>query len=218
MSRASDYLEKKVLESLLIDGDIAGAVIWVALSTADPLDDCSGIAEPVGNSYTRVQKNAGTTHWNNTTGINPTKITNKTEIDFGSASGTGWGTITHVALFDRDIASLAIVQANSTGGPGAESFEVAGDQTAQLVVGAKLRVRGSTGNNGIYTIRAGSAFSGVTMRTTINVEENVASAVGDGTIDLLGNMLASVLLTSPQIIGAGAPFSVPVGKLGFTCD
>lgn len=74
------------------------------------------------------------------------------------------------------------VNAVTTGGVGAGAFRVAGDQTALLTTGNKLRVRGSTGNDGIYTVRAGSAFAG--GNTTINVAEAVSNATADGTVDL----------------------------------
>lgn len=74
------------------------------------------------------------------------------------------------------------VNAVTTGGAGAGAFRVATDVTASLTVGKKIRVRGSTGNDGVYTIRSGSAYSG--GNTTINVSEAVSSGTADGTVDL----------------------------------
>jgi hypothetical protein len=84
----------------------------------------------------------------------------------------------------------------TSAGAGASAFRVAGDQTALLTTGNKIRVRGSTGNDGLYTIRAGSAFAG--GNTTINVVEAVGSAVADGTVDLVATPnIAATEFTGP---------------------
>lgn len=81
-------------------------------------------------------------------------------------------------------------------GAGSGAFRVATDITAQLTVGNKFRVRGSTGNDGIYTVRSGSAFSG--GNTTINVAEAVPNATADGTVDLVATpSIAATEFTAP---------------------
>jgi hypothetical protein len=76
------------------------------------------------------------------------------------------------------------VAAVTTGSAGSGALKVAGNITASLVVGQHIRVRGSAGgaNDGIYTIRAGSAYS--SPDTTINVAEAVSSSSVTGTVDL----------------------------------
>jgi len=70
-------------------------VVYIALSTADPLDDASGMAEPVGNGYARVPHS----DWWET----PGKILrNYGKIMFAPASGA-WGMITHYAIYDAPI-------------------------------------------------------------------------------------------------------------------
>lgn len=70
------------------------------------------------------------------------------------------------------------------GGAGAGEFKVAGDLTARYLAADVLIVKGSTNNDGIYTISAGgSAHAGGT--TTIPVDEAVA-AVADGTVQTQG--------------------------------
>ena len=50
MGSLSNYVEDEVLDHVLKTGDWAQpANLYVALSTADPTDDASGIAEPSGN-------------------------------------------------------------------------------------------------------------------------------------------------------------------------
>lgn len=97
-------------------------------------------------------------------------------------------------VFKTPSADLPIAAVNAAGA-GAASFEVAGDITADLIVGQKLRVTGSTGNNGVYTIRAGSAYSA--PNTTINVAEAIPDATVDGNINLTATPY--VVLTEVEI-------------------
>lgn len=88
MAAASDYWEDVILDSLL------DATLYLALSTADPGEDGTGIAEPSGGGYARAQ--ILTTDWAAASG--GAKSTDE-DIAFGAPSGN-WGTITHIALFD----------------------------------------------------------------------------------------------------------------------
>lgn len=89
----SDDLELELLDHVLKTGAYSVPTnIYVALSTADPLDDESGIAEPSGGSYARVVMNA----WD-AAASRATENTNK--ISFPQATGN-WGTITHWAIYD----------------------------------------------------------------------------------------------------------------------
>jgi hypothetical protein len=90
----SDYLENKVLDHVTGKASYTAPTAFVGLSTADPLDDGSGLAEPSGNGYARVETAAG--DWNSASGGS---IDNADAITFPAASGS-WGTVTHVALFD----------------------------------------------------------------------------------------------------------------------
>lgn len=71
--------------------------LTLALSTADPLDDGSGLAEPSGNGYTRQALTFGARTSTNGVG---TAVANNTDIVHGPASGAGWGTITHFCVID----------------------------------------------------------------------------------------------------------------------
>lgn len=59
----------------------------------------------------------------------------------------------------------------------AKVFSVAGNKTTSFVAGNKFRIKGSTGNDGYYTI-VSSAYNNT--NTTITVTEAVASSVADG--------------------------------------
>lgn len=86
----------------------------------------------------------------------------------------------------QGLESEAIV-AVTTGGAGSASFGVAGDRSAIYTAGQLLVVSGSTGNDGIYTVKAGgSSYSGGV--TTIPVDE----AVSDGTVDGLITLVKAI--------------------------
>ncbi|MBA7568987.1 hypothetical protein ES708_10724 [subsurface metagenome] len=89
----SNWLELELLDHVLKTGAYSVPTdIYIALSTADPLEDGSGIAEPSGGSYARVVMNS----WDVASG-RATENTNK--ITFPQAT-TNWGNITHWAAYD----------------------------------------------------------------------------------------------------------------------
>jgi len=100
MSFGNDY-ENEILEYIFPGGGVAvspEAQIQIALSTADPLDDGSGLAEPSGGNYARITglDNSSAT-WNQAAAG---QKTNKVILAFNEASAS-WGTITHWAIFDE---------------------------------------------------------------------------------------------------------------------
>ena len=94
MGGFSNYWENNILDHIFGKGSYTPPTIHVALSTADPLDDNSGMAEPSGNGYTRVETSAS--DWSDSSGGS---VCNSNNISFPTASGS-WGTMTHFALFD----------------------------------------------------------------------------------------------------------------------
>ena len=94
----SNYLENKLLDHLFGKSVFTPPAVYVALSTADPLDDGSGLAEPGVGSYARVLVLAA--NWN----VAASGITdNNSSIIFPMATAP-WGIITHVALIDALVA------------------------------------------------------------------------------------------------------------------
>lgn len=93
MSGFSDYLEAALLEHIfkISAGYAQPGNLYVALSTAEPLDDNSGLAEPAGNGYLRTVMNSWTRTGN--------EVANSADVVFPEASGS-WGTITHFAIMD----------------------------------------------------------------------------------------------------------------------
>lgn len=94
MGSFSDYTENKFLDHIVGKTSFTMPTVYVGLSTADPLDDASGLAEPVGNGYARVATTGAT--WEAASGG---ANQNTAAITFAVATGA-WGTITHFALFD----------------------------------------------------------------------------------------------------------------------
>jgi len=94
MGSFSDYSEDKILDHVVGKTSFTMPTAYVALSTADPKDDASGMAEPSGGSYARVTTSGS--DWNASSGG---AISNANAITFPEATGS-WGTITHFAIYD----------------------------------------------------------------------------------------------------------------------
>lgn len=90
----SNYLENLDLDARYGSGTPTNT--FIALSTADPTDDASGLAEPSGNGYARLSITNNTTNWPAASGGSKS---NGADFTFATPSGS-WGTITHFAIFD----------------------------------------------------------------------------------------------------------------------
>lgn len=133
MGSFSDYLEKKILDDLFGKSAYTPPTIYIALSTADPTDAGTGLAEPSGNNYSRKQTAAS--DWNAATGTAPTVTDNATALSFPQASGS-WGTISHFALFDNSsggnmLAHGALTTPKAIGSGDTAQFAI-GDLDVQL--------------------------------------------------------------------------------------
>jgi len=95
MGSFGNYLENELLDHVFMKGDYTSPTnIFVALSTADPTDDASGLAEPSGGSYARVSTSGS--DWDTAASG---ALDNANAITFPTATAS-WGTITHFALYD----------------------------------------------------------------------------------------------------------------------
>jgi len=94
MGSFADYWENEILDHIFGKGSYTPPTIYVGLSTADPTDDGSGLAEPTGDAYARVSTLAA-----NWSVASSGALDNANDITFPEATGS-WGTITHFALFD----------------------------------------------------------------------------------------------------------------------
>ena len=94
MGSFGNYAENKILDHAFGKASWTMPTAYVALSTADPTEDGSGLSEPSGGSYARKSTAAG--DWNSASGG---LIDNANAITFVQATAS-WGTITHFAVFD----------------------------------------------------------------------------------------------------------------------
>ena len=91
MSEMSDYLENALLNHVLRNTAMTSpTTVYVALSTADPTDAGSGLAEPSGNGYARTAVT-----FNAPSG----GVCDNQAVTFPAATGA-WGTLTHFAIMD----------------------------------------------------------------------------------------------------------------------
>jgi len=91
MGSLSNYAENEFMDHLFNGVATSITTVYVALSTADPLDDATGLTEPVGNGYARATITFGAAATR--------RVTQNAEVVFPQATGA-WGTITHWALMD----------------------------------------------------------------------------------------------------------------------
>ena len=97
MGSISDYLELELLDHVFGVGAYSQvATVYLGLSTADPTDSGGGLNEPSGNGYVRKAI---------TFDAAASRLLNQTAtVTFDQATGAGWGTITHYAIFDAESA------------------------------------------------------------------------------------------------------------------
>lgn len=132
MSASSDYLEKKLLDHLLVNTAYAGeTTLYVGLFTADPGE--SGVTSEftIGTgAYARIAVTNNETNFPPCaiTGI-PTK-TNGTLLSFPTAT-TAWGTATHWAIYNAATAGDMIAH-----GALASTFAVQIGNTPKIPIGA----------------------------------------------------------------------------------
>jgi len=214
MGSISDVLEDELLDHVFqAAATYTPPTIYIALSTADPTDDASGIAEPVGNGYARKAHAT----WNTAA---TRAITNDGVITFAQASGA-WGTITHYAIYDAITAGNMLAH-----GSLATSKGIVNGNTPSIA-DTEISVSFSTGGfstflvnelldhvfgNGAYT----SPSTFVALSTTIPTD--------DGNVtEPSGNNYARIECTAWDVASAGATqntgattFATPSGTWG-TC-
>lgn len=99
----SDTYEDTVLDDLF---DVEG--FYLGVSTADPTDDESGLAEPSGNNYARVS--IASDAWNAASGGDKD---NADVFTFNAATGS-WGTLSHWAIFDASTGGNIVIYGSLT--------------------------------------------------------------------------------------------------------
>ncbi|MGB2787845.1 MAG: hypothetical protein WBC13_00785 [Dokdonella sp.] len=95
MGKISNYLANELLDHVFNAAYTPAATVYLALSTANPTDDGSGMAEPSGNGYARQAITFGAAA--------SRRVTQSGVVTFPIATGA-WGTVTHWAVFDASTA------------------------------------------------------------------------------------------------------------------
>lgn len=91
MGKISTFLANELLDHVFNAAYTPAATVYLGLSTANPTDDGSGLAEPSGNGYARQAIAFGA--------ASARRVTQSATVTFPQASGA-WGTVTHWAVFD----------------------------------------------------------------------------------------------------------------------
>lgn len=99
MAAATDYLEAEVLDHVLGKGTrdfTSPANLYVALFTTATADDGTGTEIGSGVNYSRQSADFGAA----STAAGVTTALTTADIEFGPATTSNWGTVTHLAIFD----------------------------------------------------------------------------------------------------------------------
>jgi hypothetical protein len=92
MTALTNYAESQVIKWLMTTASVTRPTTWfVALHTADPTET-GAVAELSGNGYAR--QSAAFTE--DTNGL----VDNDADITFGPNTGSNWGSVTHVSIWD----------------------------------------------------------------------------------------------------------------------
>lgn len=92
-----DAIANATLNAYLGATTILPATVYIGLMTSSPLPDGTFVIEPVGNNYARVAVPNNPTNW---PAASARTKTHAFDITFNAATGVGWGTVTHVGIFD----------------------------------------------------------------------------------------------------------------------
>lgn len=170
MGSFSNYLENAWLNHILKGTAFTEpTVLALALSTADPTEDGSGIAEPVGNNYGRVSCLA-----NFATPAATRIISNDSDITFNQASGS-WGTIGYWAIFDNTTGGNMLAY-----GAIATPKAVGSGQTPKVLSGEiDISIPGSNGMT-TYLVNEMLDHTFLTGATGFSQITNLSLALGTG--------------------------------------
>ena len=197
MGSLSNYVEDEILDHVLKTGAWTQPIaLYVALSTADPTDDGSAIAEPVGNGYARVLHVAWDTAASRAT-------ENTGTISFPESSGN-WGTITHFFIMDASTGGNMIAH----GALSASKIIGAGDN-ASFQDGA-IDVSFNTG--GIATFLADAVLDHIFMTANYDTAADIHVSLSffnptdnaGGFDEPVGNNYARVLQNNWDVASGGA--------------
>lgn len=130
MPHATNYLESKILNHLLVGVSYARPThLYIGLSTADPTEGATGIAEPVGGAYGRVEYD----NWSTSSG--GSNVVNNAAIEFPEATAS-WGTINYFFIADASSGGNILFYNALTTPKVVNSGEIPRFKAGDLVIGA----------------------------------------------------------------------------------
>ena len=103
MSAATNYLENEVLDHVLGKGTrdfTSPTSLYVGLLTAVSDGEAASWTEVSGTNYARTSVAFGA--------ASSGSATNSADVEFPAAGSGGWGTVTHIAIFDASSAGNAL--------------------------------------------------------------------------------------------------------------
>ena len=167
MGSLSNYAENELLDHVLKVGAYTPPThIYIALSTADPTDDASGLSEPSGGSYARILCD----DWDTAASR---AIQNTSSVEYVEATGS-WGTLTHFAIMD------ALTGGNMLAyGSLSESKVISSGDTASFAAGA-IDIIFSTG--GVSNYLANKLLDHLFKNTSYTPATNIYIALSTATI------------------------------------
>lgn len=108
MGTFGDTWEDGILDQLFNKSALAEQTIWVGLSTQDPSDSGSNLAEPTAASYGRQESSAAT--WG---AAASGALDNVVAIEF-TVAVQSWCTVSHAVLFDASTAGNVVAHGSLT--------------------------------------------------------------------------------------------------------
>jgi len=103
MSNATNYLEDEVLDHVLGKGTrdfTSPTALYVGLLTAVSDGEAASWTEVSGTNYARTAVTFGA--------ASSGSASNSADVEFPAAGSGGWGTVTHIAIFDASSAGNAL--------------------------------------------------------------------------------------------------------------
>lgn len=120
----SDYLENAVLGHVFGATPYTAPALYVGLFTATP-SDTGGGTEVAGNGYVRMPA---------TFTVTANQAANNTTVEWPTATGPGWGTLTQMAVFDALTGGNMLAWGDLTASRTVLAGDIARFTAGQLVV------------------------------------------------------------------------------------
>lgn len=109
MANLTNYAENQIVDAVLRGQALGAPGTWhIALATAVADAEAGSFTECAGTGYAREAVTASLAAWSGTQSVASTtassgtggRSSNNAIIDYGTAGGADWGTITHVVFMD----------------------------------------------------------------------------------------------------------------------